>query len=273
MMKGLRRAALVVAVATLPLAANAQIKALDDTQMGNMTGQAGITIELQTKVDIGQIKYTDEGSLAINNVSIGGANKTSFFPEFTVPDFAGSTPSDLLDNIKLNIDIANNGDAVINMLPVHFQAVDFKVSTGAWNLEGSGGTTTILDNFNMVGLLGGGTIHVFNATHKVGVRLAFAIDDMNFDLPTLAVGLRNVRVTGENYDPIIPNVLDLFSDNTFYLYRENSALSGHDSLALDMPSFKADMTIGGLIVGGASVGSLKFDNLELSNTHLNIYGH
>jgi hypothetical protein len=241
--------------------------------MGNMTGQAGVSIELKTRVDIGQLKYTDQGSLAINNISIGGANQTNYFTEMGIPDLAGSTPSNLLDNIRINIDLANNGDAIVNMSPIHFSAVDFKVTTGAWNLEGTGGTTTLVDNFNMVGLLGAGTVRIFNATHKMSVRVGFAIDNMNFDVPFLGVGLRNVRVTGENYDPTVPQVLDLFSDNTMYLYRENSAQTGHDSLAVDLPSFKADVTIGGLLIGGNSVGSVKLDNLELTNTHLNIYGH
>ncbi len=35
---------------------------MDDSAMGNITGQAGVTIELETKVSIGTFSYTDEGS-------------------------------------------------------------------------------------------------------------------------------------------------------------------------------------------------------------------
>jgi len=54
-MKGLKKLALVTAVAALPFAAHADLRALDDSAMGNVTGQAGVTIELETEVSIGEI--------------------------------------------------------------------------------------------------------------------------------------------------------------------------------------------------------------------------
>ena len=45
-MKGLKKIALATAVAAAPFAANADLKALDDSAMGNVTGQAGVTIEI-----------------------------------------------------------------------------------------------------------------------------------------------------------------------------------------------------------------------------------
>ena len=73
-MKGLKKIALATAVAAAPFAAQADLKALDDTTMGNVTGQAGVTIELETEVSIGGFRYTDEGYLAVNDISIGGGS-------------------------------------------------------------------------------------------------------------------------------------------------------------------------------------------------------
>ena len=82
-MKGLKKLALATAVAAAPFAAQADLKAMDDVSMGNVTGQAGVTIELETKVSIGQFKYTDTndggtdeiggGSFAVNNIVLGGS--------------------------------------------------------------------------------------------------------------------------------------------------------------------------------------------------------
>jgi len=72
-MKSLKRNLLALAIIGAPFAAQAELKPIDDAQMGSITGQAGVTIELETKVNIGEFRYTDEGSLAIKDISIGGA--------------------------------------------------------------------------------------------------------------------------------------------------------------------------------------------------------
>jgi len=112
-MKGLKKIALATAVAAAPFAAQAELKALNDSAMGNVTGQAGVTIELETKVSIGQFKYTDTneggtnevggGSFAVNNIVLGGSG------------VAGGTGTQLLDQLKIDIDVANDGDAVIHV--------------------------------------------------------------------------------------------------------------------------------------------------------------
>ena len=86
-MKGLKKIALATAVAAMPFAAHADLKALDDTAMGNVTGQAGVTIELETKVSIGQFVYTDEGSFTVNDIVLGGSG------------VAGGPGTDLLDDL------------------------------------------------------------------------------------------------------------------------------------------------------------------------------
>lgn len=101
-MKGLKKLALATAVAAVPFAAQAEMKALDDSSMGNMTGQAGITIELEANVDIGEIAYQDAGFLAISDVTIGGAADPL--------NGAGGTAG-ALDDISLYIDVAGSAAA------------------------------------------------------------------------------------------------------------------------------------------------------------------
>ena len=97
-MKGQNKIVLVSAIAAISAGANAELKALDDSAMGELTGQAGLTIDIETKVSIGQFMYKDAGSLFIQNISIGGNANTD--------DALQANDTDMLDNIRMVIDIA-----------------------------------------------------------------------------------------------------------------------------------------------------------------------
>lgn len=99
-MKGLKKLALATAVAAVPFAAQAELKAMDDTTMGAVTGQSGITIELEANVSVGEVAYQDDGFLAINDVTIGGAAN---------PLTGEGGTAGALDDIKLYIDVAGTG--------------------------------------------------------------------------------------------------------------------------------------------------------------------
>lgn len=269
-MKGLKPSLLALCVAGMPAAALAEIQPLDEASMGNITGQSGVTIELETKVNIDRFIYTDEGSLEVNDIFIGGAGRNDMFPEMSLNLNGNAT--DLLDNVKVNIDIAQDGEAIINMLPIVFNAVDLRISTGAWNLKGSGGVTTILDNFQMDALIGSGTIRIDPATDKLNFKTDIAIYDLDFDSPFLALGIRDLQLTGANYDVVAPQPLRLFAPIELDIYRGSNA-GGDEALAIDMQNFEADMRIGGVLIGGASIGSVVLDNLAITDTSMRIYGH
>lgn len=97
-MKGLKKLTLATAIAAVPFAANADLKALDDSTMGNVTGQSGVTIELAAQVDVKEVAYQDDGFLAISGLSIGGAALD-----------ANNDATTALDDIKLYIDVAGTG--------------------------------------------------------------------------------------------------------------------------------------------------------------------
>ena len=133
-MKSLKRNLLALAIIGAPFAAQAELKPIDDAQMGSITGQAGVTIELETKVNIGEFRYTDEGSLAIKDISIGGAGagyEDEMFKDIEIGrSLAFKDYTDLIDNIKIEIDVAADGDAIINVLPITAAPIDFGVTTG-----------------------------------------------------------------------------------------------------------------------------------------------
>lgn len=272
-MKGLKPTVLALCITGAPPAALA-FQPLDEATMGNITGQAGVTIELETKLNIDRFIYTDEGSLEINNIFVGGTNRSDLFPELGVNLMGGAAQeTDLLDNIRIEIDVLSDGDAIINVLPQVFGAVDVRVSTDQWNLVGTTDSTTILDNFTADILMGGANIEIDADTDVMNLRADIAIDNMEFDAPFLAVGIRDLRLTGDTYDPVRnKNIPDLFAKVDLDIYKGSNSL-GVDSLAVDMDSFRADMTIGGVLVGGTSIGSIFMDDLAITNTQMVIYGH
>lgn len=271
-MKGLKPNILALCIAGASPAAMA-FTPLDEQAMGNITGQSGVTIELETRINIDNFVYTDEGSLSIRDISVGGAERTSFFG---YNGLAGNTASDRLDNMKIDIDIYSDGNAVINLLPVQFAAVDFRITTGAWNLlstDGSNDQTTLIDNFFAEGVVGRTSIEIDTATDNLNFRAAFAVEVMDFDVPFLAVGVRGLQITGADYDLRRPSPLDLFAEVELDIYKGTRFSGPEAALAIDMPVFRADVGIAEVIVGQQSIGSFFIDDLAVTNTAMRIYGH
>ncbi len=103
-MKGLKPTGAMLLTLTLPLAANAELKLLDDNSMSAVTGQAGITIDLtEAQVTIGEINYKDQGNIFIENTGLTGAGVVQARRGLTV------TGGDSLDNVRMTIDVAGDG--------------------------------------------------------------------------------------------------------------------------------------------------------------------
>ncbi len=78
----------------LPTCSLAEFRALDDSSLSTVTGQAGVTIELETRLTLDSLTWTDEGSLSVNGLRLSGQNDT------------------VLDNMKLTLDIAGDGEVL-----------------------------------------------------------------------------------------------------------------------------------------------------------------
>jgi len=257
-MKGLNKLVLVSAISAASFGAQAELKALDDTMMGELTGQAGLTIELETQVDIGKVTYTDEGSLEMSAVHIGG--------------WGGST----LDDLLIDIDIEADGDAVIDVHSITGNPIDFNISVGTVALTGATDSTTLASNINMNGLLSQLNIRVDTATDTLIATVGFSIEDLDMDVDFLAVGIKDVSVHGvgyvagtttaanaENYAGVVVTVGSV----------ANARAASGTALNVGLSTFAADVNIGAIEIGGTSIGSVNLDNLVVSNTSLQVYGH
>lgn len=292
-MKGLKKIALATAVAAAPFAAQADLKAMDDSAMGNVTGQAGVTIELETKVSIGQFKYTDEGSFAVNDIVLGGAGVTA----------GGSAAgyNDLLDQLKIDIDVEDDGDAVIHVGTLDGNPIDWGLTVGSMELL-AGGTgsdsTTLISNLSGYGNLAQLDISVDTATDHLNIVAAFDVQDMDFDVEFLGIGVRDMVITGAGanfdydgdgsvmgadadgefgLDPTSKEaqVLAGFANVNLDIYKGSGlgASTATDVLRIDVNNVYMDMSIGAVEIGGTSIGSFAIDNMAITDTKLAVYGH
>jgi len=288
-MKGLKKIALATAVAAAPFAANADLKALDDSAMGNVTGQAGVTIELETKVSIGQFKYTDEGSFAVNDIVLGGSG------------VAGGPGTDVLDQLKIDIDVLDDGDAKIHVGTLDGNPIDWGMTVGSMELlAGNTGndSTTLISNLSGWGNLAQLDIAVDTATDELNLKAAFDVQDMDFDVEFLGIGIRDLTISGAganfDYDGD-GSVMGADADGEFGLdpaSQEAQVLAGFanvdldvykgaglgastasDVLRIDVNNVYMDVAIGETIIGGKNIGTIAIDNLAVTNTKLAVYGH
>jgi hypothetical protein len=102
-MKGLKKVALASAVAAISAGAQAELKALDDAAMGELTGQAGLTIDIESQLSIGEFAYVDAGAVVFKDIYRGGKDEV---------DASGNFVSrTLMDNIRLTLDVAGSGES------------------------------------------------------------------------------------------------------------------------------------------------------------------
>ncbi|WP_277374540.1 DUF6160 family protein [Pseudomonas sp. AA-38] len=132
-MMTLKKIALAVAVVALPFAAHADLKALDDSALSDVTGQAGISISGNFNATIGSVVYTDtedgvtDGSntLSLNTVTLSGFN--------------------IDDNAPLTIDVVDS------KLQIGLPTINGQVKVGAVNIGNNSIGGVAVNDLNMAG--------------------------------------------------------------------------------------------------------------------------
>ncbi|MDX5337349.1 MAG: DUF6160 family protein, partial [Marinobacter sp.] len=236
-----------------------------DTAMGNVTGQAGVTIELETKVSIGQFVYTDEGSFTVNDIVLGGSG------------VAGGPGTDLLDDLYIDIDVEADGDAVIHVGSLSGQPIDWGMTASSMELVAADGSesTTLVSNLSGWGMLGALDIRVDTATDRLNLDVAFNVMQMDFDVEFLGIGIRDMAIMGGQFFEGDTGAAGMFAVANVDVYKGNGfgASTATDVLRIDINDITMDMSIGAIEIGGTSIGSIAMDNLTISDTRLAVYGH
>lgn len=269
--------------------------ALSNEHLSEISGQAGITIDLETRVTIEDIIYTDEGSLAIEKFVFGGANKQQFFGRYL-----DLTPSDKLDGLRIEIDVSdeflmiNFGAIPSTNCPhcVGTTPVDFGMSFDSmkyWSQDGMS-SSEIIRNFNMTGYLLAGNIAIGSprGEDEINAKFKVAIDDIDFEIPGIGLEVQDMFIAGSGFlEDRMYGAFDIASSGFITRLRITSKdnYATQDGILNDVMSVEifgnagpgspveADMGIGNVLLGGRSIGSFEIDNFRLYDTHLHIYGH
>jgi uncharacterized protein DUF6160 len=91
----LAKAIALSALGMMPFNTSAELVSLDETQLSMVRGQAGLTIDIETKYTIGEFEYVDAGSMFIRGMSLGGIN------------------GGYLDNLRARVDISDGSEYLL----------------------------------------------------------------------------------------------------------------------------------------------------------------
>jgi len=297
----MKKSLIALSVAAIPVAGFAEMQPMNSTQMGNVTGQAGVTIELQTAVNIDQIEYSqgdNTGSVLINDIRVGGHDPGETLDVDINVDLADSSgnvsgatnpPTDLQDGDAL-IEVRNIGDAVA--------PVQAGLDAGSLQLQSSDGSNsaTLISNLSAdfwvtqldITARTNNTLGGDQANGSLRIRNIFAAE-MGVDLDVAAVSLPTIRMAGagqlENMKGSSPNfnALAVAGVQVRAEIGSGPAISGASSapdetLRVDLEELSADIWMPTINVGSgdtngvASVGSVGISNLNVSDTQMAIYG-
>jgi hypothetical protein len=187
-MKTFQKIALVSAIAAAPFAAQADLTPMDDSLMGNTTGQAGVTIEIDiagSGISVGEIEYTDTAGLTDGD---GGSVKLQ---NLVISNVNG---------LKQTIDVKEGGDLVIGMTELAGVQVSLggTAATSAVLLQsnaagGAANQAEVINNLNLTMDLGKTTQTIYNMSSKAAGAVEYvaagdALTQNAFDTGRAMVG-------------------------------------------------------------------------------------
>jgi hypothetical protein len=135
-MKTLKQLALAAAVLAVPFMAQAELKAMDDSSLSSVTGQAGLSISGSFNGSIGKISYIDDGnSLNMENVAFSGF------------DIADTAPV-MVDVVSTDI-----GGTQTQQLQISLPTITGELSVGAIRMGDTGASMggLAISNLDMAG--------------------------------------------------------------------------------------------------------------------------
>ena len=196
-MKGLKKLALATAVAAAPFA-QAELTAMDDSFLEEMTGQAGVSIELSANVSIGSVEYTDTdgfgssataGTIGINNIVLGGNGGGA------------------LDDIKIDIDVDGNDGLLIHLGGTNVPGVvsglapvDFGLSVGSVAINGG---NNLISNMSIGGNLCPIDVQIENDA-TINMDAYFEVTSGSLNVDVLGMGISNLTI-GQDSRPFFQN--------------------------------------------------------------------
>ncbi|TNC86415.1 MAG: hypothetical protein CSH37_04220 [Thalassolituus sp.] len=274
----MKKTLLASCVALVSATSQAELSPMSEFELHNVTGQAGVDIELNVGISIGEIVYTDTefegdgdgGSLSLKDVTIGGANKSTFYQ---TPNIVPNT-SGLLDEVIFSVDVKSDGDLVVSGNPKNGNFIDFRLTTGALATLDSDGDEAVrlIDSVEMVGLAAGLLMKVESTGNKVILSADVAIEDMDVDASSIGFKLEDVTVAGQNY----LQEIDTFgkAKPLSWAFPVGMIITPqNDGVEIELLPSVMDIQVGKLSVGGDHMGALRVDDFALNDVTLHVAGH
>ncbi len=208
-MKGFKKIALVAAISAAPFA-QAELTSIDDAMLSEMTGQAGITIELDTAISIGSLVYSDtdglaatkggsglQGDLTVSNIQFGGSTVAT-----------GVAGNERFDEILIDIDVDAGGGIVVHLGGTNTPgvidgtaSVDFGLHLDG--ITSSGMTGNLVGSTNIAGRLGPVDVTINNTSggDLIDVKAYFEVQSGNLNVPVAGLNITDLKV-GQDLNPI-----------------------------------------------------------------------
>ena len=313
-MKGLKKSAVMVACLTAPLAVNAELKVLEDVSLSGVTGQAGITIDIEAMIGvsaiaapsapssasgsggitidleaqayIGEIAYKDGGYIGIEDIYIGGADRTGY-----------NGVSGKLDNLRVTVDVADGiesfeyGSSYFDLWETQAAAPDagWAVATTINDDRAVHGDGDLVIRTHATNLFDG-TEYDYATDQNVAVAGSTAgipsdvFSDALFDARNavdVGISIGSVKLHDSGYDigskaggtTLVSNLhLEALNGSTDIIIENNGDgfTSGVADSAIQINSYFAitDMSVD-LDIAGVSIGGMKVHNWRGTRTGLN----
>lgn len=253
----------------------AGFESIDDADLGAISGQAGISIESELYATIGSLEYTDEGSLSVNDIVIGGANKQTYFGVDWGP---GSHSGIKLDGSIIKVDVLNDGDLVISGAPSPTvgNLIDFGLSTGSIELHSSNGlvSSTLVDSVNVSGIIAGFTSRIDAASLHILTEADVGIDDLDIDISGLNMKIEDAFIVDSTYfEKIEAFGAGSATVDNLTAYFAVDLYADDEGLHINPQSLEFDMGIGSVSIADESIGSFSLNNINLTQSSMIVSGH
>ncbi|MEK9713884.1 MAG: DUF6160 family protein [Thalassolituus sp.] len=285
----MKKTVLACCLAAASYGAQAELTPMSEFELHSVTGQAGVDIELDVAVNIGEIRYTDTaengdgdgGSLVVEDIFIGGGVGRS-----KLLGQPGPNNTSRLDGLKFSVDLGSDGDLNIIGSPVSgtggIGIVDFLVTTGAVALEGATPDTrhVLVDSVSIYGGALSLQMLIDGPTNDIRFVTSVGIDDMDIDMSSgFGIVIEDMVVAGPNYSIFIEEGLNPSPESrVFGLDVRMDADAVEDGVLFDLrtrlPNYNIfDIDIAKLSVGGDMMGSVFIDDLSLRGLSFVVSGH
>lgn len=286
-MKFLQQATLAAAIAAAPFAAQA-LQPMADADLGGVTGQSGVTIEIDlasgigndSAVKIGEVAYTDQGSVSIEGIKVGSAAGATITQTIDVATNGTLKMTTTGTGLRVGVDSVKLVDNTTPATPVKSEALASAINL---NVVLGSSTTDIGTNKNLGN--SGSNLVANSQANGLTDTTTMIKSSTSVELTSAGTGLTgtdsglqalggNVKVGGlafygNNGVDGDANVKGKKAVIDQTIWADNRGVN------IKVEKIAGTLEIGSLVLGNNnnSIGSIKVSDIQMAGVTQRIYGH